>query len=238
MKILSLLLATALAGLTPGFSAGFTNLNFERAVVQLNDPNFGWLDWPLAAPGWNHSTGVATEAVHYGLPHLGTAQIYMLMDTNTYSGFTPYEGNYSLMFASGYATTFPEPVDWTQAFISQTGDIPNDTCSLQLIATGPFEVFLNETLIPMLSLGGNRYGANIPGFAGTTAQLTIMNTTPYWAAWSPEWFGRETSTIVDDIVFSPVAIPEPSSLALLGLGLSGLLRKRRHRLGSRRNEVP
>lgn len=228
MKILPLLLATALTGSTPSYSASFTNLNFERAVIQLNDPDFGWLDWALAVPGWNHSAGFGTEVVYYGLPHLGSTQIYMLMDENTYpaGSFTPYEGKYSLRFASGYATVFPTATDWTQAFISQTGDIPSDTHSLQLTVTGPFAVFLNTVQIPMLSLGNNRYGADVAAFAGTSAQLTIMNTTPVWAAGSPEWEGREISTIVDDIFFHPITIPEPSALALLGVGLSIFLRKR------------
>jgi hypothetical protein len=152
----------------------------------------------------------------------------MLMDTNTYpeGTFTPYEGNYSLLFASGYATTFPAPADWTHAFLSQTGDIPSGTHSLQLTATGPFEVFLNAVPISMLSLGNNRYGADVSALAGASAELTIVNTTPFWAAWSSDWFGRQTSTIVDDIIFSPLPIPEPSVLALVGVGLGVLLRKR------------
>lgn len=229
MKALPLLLATALTSVASGFGAGFTNLDFERAIIQLNDPDFGGLDWALAVPGWNHSSGAATEVVYYGLPHLGTTQIYMLMDSNTYpaGSFTPYEGDYSLRFASGYATMFPTPADWTQAFISQTGDIPDATHSLQLTATGPFAVFLNNTLIPMLPLGNHRYGADITAFAGTVAELTIMNTTPVWAAWAPEWEGRETSTIVDNIFFSPITIPEPSVLALVGIGLGVLRRPRR-----------
>ena len=230
MNALPLLLAVTLADATPSFSAGFTNLNFERAIIQLNDPDFGWLDWALAVPDWNHSTGIATEVVYYGLPHLGTTQIYMLMDTNTYpaGSFTPYEGDYSLRFASGYATIFPVATDWTQAFISQTAEIPDGTHSLQLTATGPVAVFLNAEPIALFPLGHNRFGADISSFAGTAAELTIINTTPAWAAVSPDWQGRETFTTVDDIIFSPITVPEPSGLIWIGLGMSIFLHPSTH----------
>jgi hypothetical protein len=74
----------------------------------------------------------------------------------------------------------------------------------------------------MVSLGDNCFGADISSFAGAPAQLTILNAAPFYAPWSPDWFGRQTSTIVDQIVFSPIAIPEPSSFVLFAAALGSI----------------
>ena len=98
--------------------------------------------------------------------------------------------------------------------------MPADARSLQMLAQGPFDVFLDGTEIAMTNLGGNLYGGDITVFAGTRSELRIVNTT------------REDGggfTVVDDIVFSPVPVPEPSvpMSLLLGLGWWGLRRRRR-----------
>lgn len=224
MKTSALMLASVVALATPIPSPGFTNLNFEAAVVQLNDPAFGWLDWNLAVPGWSHSAGDSTEIVYYGSPHLGMSQWFLLLDTNSFPfgrNSTPLAGDYSLAFVSGFASA-AWATNWTSAFISQSGNIPADARSLQLLATGPFDVFVGGTLIPMHSLGGNSYGGDITSFAGTFAELTIRNASPPpcpCAIWMP--------TVVDDISFSPITIPEPTVLAMLAAGFGGMLARRR-----------
>jgi hypothetical protein len=222
MKILSLLLATTLAVSAPAFSAGFTNLDFESAVVQINDPNFGVLDWALAVPGWNHGGGSGSEFVYYRHPHLGMTPWYLLIDDHefNYGSFLPLAGNYSLSFWSGVASSNPEEGHpW--AFISQTGDILPGTRSLRLLATGSFSVFLDDVFIPMFHLGGNSYGGDVSAFAGTTANLTIR------AEGSPDPSVMPPPVLVDEIVFLPVAVPEPGTLALALLAAGCLAQHRR-----------
>ena len=78
-------IGTLLSSLVP--VCGFTNLDFEDATVVSNDPVFGFLDWNLAAPGWEHSSGSATEIIYYGNIHLGTDQVFFLRDqTSTLFG--------------------------------------------------------------------------------------------------------------------------------------------------------
>ncbi len=203
----------------------FANLDFEDAYLQVNDPFFGALDWNLAAPGWGHSNGQDTSILYYQHGHLSNSQIYWLVDsTSPASAPGALDGYYSLAFASGYATTFNfPPGPWTTAFISQTGLIPGGTKSLQLLATGPFEVSVGGVDIPMVSLGGNLYGGDVTGFAGTVAELKIMNTAPVGYA--------QVLTTVDDITFSPTAVPEPSLMALTALSAFVLLGKGSGRLG-------
>jgi len=195
-------------------SQGFVNLNFERATVQINNPTYGWLDWGLAAPGWSHSSGTSTSWIYYGSPHTGVDQIYLLRDATSPVGSPgALAGNYSLAFASGLTNGADFNSPWVNAYISQTGLIPSATQSIQLLATGPFQVFVGGSLVPMQNLGGNVYAGNVSALAGTVEEVRIVNTAPIGY---PQDF-----TVVDNITFSPAAVPEPChlSLCLLGLGL-------------------
>jgi hypothetical protein len=203
------------ASMAFGQSSFTYNLNFERAVVsQAVPPYVYFLDWNVAAPGWSHSTGGDTHIVYYGNEHLGTSQYYLLMSSTSpyYAPNTQLAGNYSLAFASGYASGGWSSGGWINAFISQTLPIASSARSIQMLATGPFKVFVGGVEIPMISLGGNSYAGNIAGFAGMSAELKIMNTSPEGLA------NIHKPTVVDNIVFSPTIVPEPSSVALVLLG--------------------
>lgn len=221
-----LLLLTLTAGLGFGASAqGFLNMNFERAVVQVNDTTYGSLDWSLAVPGWGHSAGGDTSAVYYRSEHLGLSQYYLLMDSTspTYAPGTQLAGAYSLAFASGIQNGADINSPWVNALISQTGTIPVGTHSVQLLAKGPFDVFVGGAGIPMYSLGANLHGGDVSAFAGSTVELKIVNTAPVGSVHNP--------TIVDNILFSPTTVPEPSSLGLLATGAVLILGWTRRRAG-------
>jgi hypothetical protein len=64
--------------------------------------------------------------------------------------------------------------------------------------------------IPMHSLGGNAYAGDISAFAGTTTEFRIVNTSPV---------GDQSPVVADNIRFSPVPVPEPSSLIVIGIGI-------------------
>jgi hypothetical protein len=204
---------------SPSLVFGFTNLNFEDATLVLNDPTFGFLDWGLAAPGWDHSSGSATEIIYYENTHIGPDQVFLLRDrVSPEFGQRALSGEFSLSFIGGVDVN-DQAFPFIDAFIAQTGDVPADARSLQLLARGSFDVFLGGTQITMMDLGGGLYGGNIPGLAGTRSELKIVNTA-----------GEDGSefTIVDDIVFSPMSVPEPTVLIILLLGglVSTVLRRR------------
>jgi hypothetical protein len=202
------ILATLLLGLALALRshAAFSNLSFEQATIVPHDGNFGFLDWNLAAPGWSHSSGADTGIIYYPLTHLGLSQWYLLVAAGT-SGHAPLAGNYSLAFSSGYFTA-NGPSDFTTAYISQSGVIPFDAQSLRFLATGPFAVRINGNLLPVVSLGGNAYAANISALAGVPSVLRFENTTTL----------IHEEVVVDNIVFSSLPVPEPSAVALLTLG--------------------
>lgn len=208
--ILKYVLATAL-GCAAACGQGFINLDFEQAVVQPLPPDNIFLDWTMAVPGWSHSDGASTSFVYYQQEHLGEQQIFLLMDSTSpvWAPGTQLDGEYSLAFASGVQSTDPAS-DWVNAFIAQTGDVPGSARSLRLLATGPFQVFLGGKEIVMFSLGDNAYGGDISAFAGSTAELKIVNTA---SAGDIHYY-----SVVDDIVFSSEPIPEPTTGLLIWLG--------------------
>jgi hypothetical protein len=71
----------------------------------------------------------------------------------------------------------------------------------------------------MYSLGGNSYGGDFSAFAGPLNEVKIMNTATT----------IHTPTVIDNVVFSSVAGPEPTSVALPVLGMVlALCRRRKH----------
>jgi hypothetical protein len=182
----------------PAAGQTFTNLDFESAKVEINDPRFGFLDWNLAVPGWNHSRGLGTEWVYYGSEHLGLNQYYLLLDSNSpaYAPNTQLAGAYSLALASG-TSNWPPDSTWVFAWISQTGTVPSDARSLRLLARGPFRVFVAGQEIRMRSLGSNAYAGDVVPFAGAVVEVMLMNSAT----------NVHEPTVVDNIMFSRKPAP-------------------------------
>jgi hypothetical protein len=88
-----------------------------------------------------------------------------------------------------------------------------------MLAVGPFKVVVGGIQIPMISQGGNAYAGDITSFANTTAELRIIS-------------GADVGQIqggpeIDNIVFSSNPVPEPSSFALMFLGIAWFFKARR-----------
>lgn len=217
-------------------AAPFQNLNFEQAVVVINDPIFGHLNWSQALPGWSPWSGSPDSAtVFYGSGHLGTTQYIMLVDNNQFNQ-VPIAGNYSLltkgsMFADG-----------GDAWISQVGDVPSTARAIELLVSGDVPIVsMNGNPVNLIPVGTQngavRYAGGISVYAGSTATLRINYPATTWTeeTWDEEAYiasGGLNAGMIDNIQFSTRIVPEPSSCLLAGLGLSvlfGLAHRRRRK---------
>jgi hypothetical protein len=178
------------------------------------------LDWNLAAPGWDHSSGPDLQIVYYGQAHLGLTGYYILYDSASpvQAPGTQLSGSYSLGFASGHATSDPG-APWQANYLSQAGAIDADVKSIRLLARGSsFAVFAGGTEIPMQPLGDNAYAGDVSALAGTTTDLRVVNTS----------LAVHDPLVIDNVVLSPAPVPEPA-LAWAATGALALLLGRRRR---------
>jgi hypothetical protein len=122
-KVIACAMFLQLAGDGLGFSQGFSNLNFESAVINTNGgPFMGAVVASNAIPGWTaYSGGVADTYIRYNNPSLGASAIN-LMSTNF--GGSGIEGKYYIWLQGANGTA---PI--SQA-IGQTGQIPLSALSL------------------------------------------------------------------------------------------------------------
>jgi hypothetical protein len=194
----------------------FENLNFEEAsIVPISGQQFA-ITVANALPDWTVDYGTVQQTqIYYNAPSLGAPQVTLFASGYPGSASTVFDGNFSVLLQAGLVNG----VVLTSASISQTGQIPSGTQSLLFdSASGGFssqqppEVFIGNDLLTLFPVGTGQgvstsytiYGANIFAWAGQTEQLTFS---------SP--LGDFT---IDDISFSTGAVPEPSALALTGIG--------------------
>ena len=188
----------------------FVNLDFEDAHLSGYSPG-GNVPVADAFPGWsasfsNPTTGtVEASSVWYDGLSLGGAAI-SINDTNGPPyGYGTLDGNFSAyLFGGGVAND-------TSATISQTGLVPIGTKSL--IISAQFRFYgpaLLTVSVDGQPLSGVPYsGYDISSFAGKTVTLSFTESAP--AGVPP------SLVILDDVSFSPIAVPEPSTLGLIGI---------------------
>lgn len=175
----------------------FQNLDFESVRGDLIPaPLRGYLYTTNALPAWSAYYGTS-ELPIIPYDNYGTPAFVGLWDTN-YSYEFIMQGTFSVSLGGGT--------------ISQTGLVPTDALSLLFSAynRSPDYYSLNVSLagqsLAFLPVSSNPdytvYGADISGFAGQTTTLTFSG----------------NRFMIDDIRFSELPIPEPSTAALLGLG--------------------
>jgi hypothetical protein len=209
----AILAATILFGAVPGgFAQGFINLNFETA--NLSGYNAGSVPATNAIPGWTaYVNGNQAAQILYNTINLDEPAV-SIQGTNSTS-ITPIQGNFSVFLQGGSAFAFGD-----NSAIGQTGQIPVTALSLVFwgYASSTNVSFAGQTL-SLVTLGStsnyNIYGADVSAFAGQIGQLLFTAS-------------RLNNDIIDNIQFSSTPVPEPSTLALSGLGGLFLAWRRRN----------
>jgi hypothetical protein len=196
-------------------SQGFMNLNFEQAVVSHPPGLDGYVYASTAIPGWPaYFNGSLQSIIGYDAINLDEAGIF-LEDSNAPGGGgpLPIQGNYSVLLqASSFA------IDHTVS-IGQTGTIPSTAQSLIFFGSlaantlgENLQLTFNGQALSYVAISNalnyTVYEADISPFAGQTGQ--VLFTAPV-----------QTYALLDNIQFSSLPIPEPSTFALAALG--GLL---------------
>jgi hypothetical protein len=186
------------------------NLNFEDAnPMSVGSPYPPYVVTTASAfPYWSvYYDNVQQTQVSYNAISTGATQVTLVSAGNP--EISAIDGNYSALlqaFAPG-----------SLASISQTGVIPSGTQSLLFEARADPAILtlsVESQIVTFSAIGSGSdyvlYGANISAWAGDTEQITFSS-----LGGTPEY------SEIDDIMFSPTALPEPSPLALTGVG--GLL---------------
>lgn len=199
----------------------FTNLDFESAQVPAGSKYKASLSASVAFPGWTvgaQGMFVPPTTVSYDFVSDARFGGISLWDSNPnhfplMRNDSELDGTYSAELCGG------PPFGGTAAVISQTGVVPIGTKTLQVDIQDygdPFLVNLggqNLTMVPMqVFTKYTLYGADISSFAGKIETLSFTSPSEVFVG------GGEQLLVIDDIVFSPSAIPEPCSLGLLVSG--------------------
>jgi hypothetical protein len=205
---LGVLLLVSNAGSAQGT---FGNLDFEHPILPLTPDPINQVATFDALPGWTaYIGGIQVDRVAYNTVALGSAAISF----HGPGSLEPVlQGRYSVILQSSF------PGFRITAAVAQVGTVPETARSLQFYGASEISpngpVFFNVSVagqqLPVSVVGGSSdshyvYAADLSGFAGKTVELRL------WG------YG-----MVDDIQFSPNAVPEPNFCALLLLGLPFLL---------------
>jgi hypothetical protein len=210
----------------------FQDLDFESATL-VTTPG-GDISFGPAFPGWSGFAGTnQLTTTLYDSTYLDTTAISIL-DTNPlpFGVFGQLiDANYTAVLNAGdYPGLGP-----TDVSLSQAGLVPAGTKSLRFLAlpaggisASPFAVTLGDTTLnlvpfPVTNENYTLYEADVSAFAGLIEELKFT-----LLAQNPHEDNRYLS--LDDILFSPDAIPEPSTFLLAALGgvsLAAFL-KRKH----------
>jgi PEP-CTERM motif len=198
-------------GMSSQAQGTFQNLNFEQAdPISAGNPLEPYLVTAASAlPYWTVTFGgVQQTDIFYNDPSAGSPMVTLLGPGDVYYN-GPIDGDYSVLLQGGEEPFVP-------ASISQTGLIPAGTQSLLFEAVrlgapvGQLQVLVGNQSLALTEVGTGPnytlYGASISAWAGQTEELTFSALTSN---------SGQNNLEIDDISFSPNAVPEPSTWALL-----------------------
>lgn len=199
----------------------FQNLDFESANL------------PVIPSGQFGGSVSITNAIPSWTGYLGTNQVAQVLQNDFTIGaasidiFGPdwssadiFQGQYTVLLQAGGNPFGTGPVP---ASLSQIGLVPSGTKSIRFLAEGigPIAVNLGGSTLNLVSFPVSNenysvYEADASMFAGIVEPLTFTALALSTSAKDQGIF------YLDDIMFSPDAIPEPGSLSLVLVGVACL----------------
>jgi hypothetical protein len=215
----AIILATVVVSLAHDavVASDFQNFDFETNSLPPPPGTF-LVPSSIGLPYWDNNNYLPGY-VAYGTIALDSVCISVHDGHSGYAGdFNPLQGYYSILLQHSSQVAVP-PLE--NAWISQTGDIPPEATSLtfttEAYCAGHLVVSLNGTEIPMslYSVGWQvnpNHGA-LETFIGDIRQFTGQENVEL------RFTGYGT---LDDIEFSPLIVPEPSTLVLFAIGVLSL----------------
>jgi hypothetical protein len=217
LAVCTLLLTLSFDGRCQG---SFQNLDFESANVPY--PTSGVSGYPFAEvlPSWTGylDTNQAAGAVYNGVSGGGTLTSLVTADTTYPNDGRVIAGRFTAALSAGYYG-LSNPI-LAPAAIAQTSLTPVTAKSLTFAAfflgtQGDLAITLDGVNIPFVALGAGPnytiYGGDVSALAGLTGELRF----------SERPISNPSATVfLDNIQFSDQPIPEPGTVALLGLGAS------------------
>jgi hypothetical protein len=183
--------------------------------------------WEVAVPGWSHTTGSDTGQVFFRGMHLGSSQMFVLVENATpwmedLPAAGPERGAYALAMQSGWDPWPGEPGDpppaWVHAAVWQEVTLPPGLASVSFFAHGEVRATFNGIGLVQVPSRPGYIVADLRRFAGMSGELRFTND---YAADFAEGYPEVSwpEVILDDITFA--FIPEPA--AATPWGVLGLL---------------
>ena len=235
----SILVIHVVAVADPFRNLGFDEVNTERATEVSPGDDFG-LEGPIEdiLPGWSFEAfGRVSNTFGVRRSTIDLEIVPSVYDTSGFADGTtgfPVDGDYGLFLK--YTTDFGAQI------VAQTGDIPGNARSMSFLTYGAdLNVYIDGQPLEIRyqSISGSgihlyRLAAvDVTPFAGMTSELRFETTN---RGHHDPWFAHGWGVTIDRIQFSPEIIPEPSSVALLFLGMGTLaLVLRKEIIGSNRD---
>ena len=190
----------------------FVNLDFESAVVPSVPAGQFGADVPVTngVPGWGvYLGGLQQSSMLHNNLTLSAAAVAILGPT--WFSNQILENSYTVSLLP--STTGPQ----VDAAIAQTGQIPASAHSVQFWGSGGYTVTFSGQPIPVTAIGNGPnypiFGGDVSMFADQTGELRFTG-----------------AGLLDNIVFSSQAIPEPGTIALSGLALVACVTRLRKKL--------
>jgi hypothetical protein len=207
------------------FAGPFQNLDFESAVIQAAPPNYvPWdayqpIDAAAALPFWTaREDNFISTALWGDAVSLDETSVALVTPSSQID--RPIQGSYSIQLSAWADIGAPY---FRTASISQVGDVPIGTRSIQFLLRSPPQagsvqanpaVSFNDVAISVFPQSKNgdviTMVGDVSAFAGLTAELKILCDGAFGSD-----FLHENHFDLDAISFSPNPVPEPTICEVL-----------------------